>query len=92
MFVFYSHIHKRTDLVVFLSHLPVLQHLLQIRAEPVLEPHQVISLPLALSQAPLTGLQLQTKGEQGALHPHQLALQLAERQGLADPLWSLDKE
>lgn len=83
---------EHTDLVVFLSDLPVLQCLLQIRVESVLEPHQVVSLPLALSQTPLTGLQLQTKGEQGALYPHQFTLQLSKSQGLAGPLWSLERE
>lgn len=77
---------------MFLGDLPVLQRLLEIRVQSVLEPRQVVSLPLALSQTPLACLQLQAKGEQGTLHPHQLALQLSERQGLTDPLWSLDKK
>lgn len=47
-----------TDLVVLFSDLPVLQYFLQIGVESVPEPHQVVSLPLALSQTPLTGLQL----------------------------------
>lgn len=74
---------------MLLRDLPVLLHLLQIRVESVLEPHQVVSLSLALPQTPLAGLQLQAEGEQGALHPDQLTLQLGERYGLADPLWSL---
>lgn len=48
---------RPADLVVFFCDLPVLQHFLQISTESVSEPHQVVSLPLALSQAPLTGLQ-----------------------------------
>ncbi|TNN67830.1 hypothetical protein EYF80_021984 [Liparis tanakae] len=40
-------------------------------------------------ETPLAGLQLQTEGEQGALHRHQLGLQLGEHHVLADPLWHL---
>lgn len=83
---------KHTNLVVFFSDLPVLQYLLQIRVQSVLEPHHIVSLSLALSQTPLASFQLQTKGEQGALCRHQLALHLGECQRFADPLWSLEKE
>lgn len=38
-----------TDLVVLLSDLPVLQGLMEIRVESVLEPNQILALPLALS-------------------------------------------
>lgn len=91
--VWFSHIFTAlTDLVVFFSDLPVLQHLLQISIESIFEPHQVISLQLALPQTPLAGLQFQTKGEQGALNTNQLTLQLVKCHRLTAPLWRLERE